>query len=104
MSDPLKIQQGGSTSLNVTAATLVKGASANAVAVGPVARLVRINVLVAGSAAGSANDAATAAAAATSNQIFVIPNTVGSYLIDTPCFSGLVVTPGTGQTVAVVFD
>ena len=104
MSDPLKIQQGSATALNITAATLIKGASSNALAVGPVGRLVRINVTVAGSAVGSANDAATVATAATANQVFVIPNTVGSYLVDVPCFSGIVVTPGTGQTVAVIYD
>ncbi|WP_316854245.1 hypothetical protein [Ralstonia holmesii] len=38
------------------------------------------------------------------NQVFVIPNTVGSYLVDHPCVNGVVVVPGTGQTVAVTYD
>ena len=104
MSDPIKTQQGGVTALNITAATVLKGANTNSLNVNPVARLVRINVIVAGSAAGSANDAATVATAAAANQLFSIPNVTGTYLLDMPCFTGLVVTPGTGQTLAVVFD
>ncbi|MBV8656615.1 MAG: hypothetical protein JO142_02210 [Burkholderiales bacterium] len=60
--------------------------------------------MVAGSAPGSVNDAATIASAAVANLVYVIPNTVGSVLVDWPCFNGLVVTPGTGQTVAVTYD
>lgn len=37
------------------------------------------------------------------NQIFVIPNIVGVNLIDWPCLAGIVVTPGTGQTIAVSY-
>ena len=100
MSDPLKTQQGSKSALNITSATLIEATNDNYASV----RAVRVNVLVAGSTAGSVNDAATVATAAASNQVFVIPNTVGSYLIDWPCFAGLVVTPGTGQTVAIAYD
>lgn len=86
--------QGVSSSLNITAATVVKPSRG---------RLVRINVIAAGSAAGSANDAATTGAAGAANQVFAIPNTVGSYFLDWPCATGIVVTPGTGQTIAVSF-
>ena len=86
--------QGAASVLNITAAAVIKKSAG---------RLVRINVLVAGSAAGSANDVAATAGAATANQVFAIPNTVGSYLLDWPCAAGIVVTPGTGQTIAVSF-
>lgn len=87
-------QQGTGSALNMTAATLVKASAG---------RLARISVLVAGTGVGSANDAASVAAAAAANQVFVIPTTVGVYLIDWPCASGIVVTPGAGQTLAVSF-
>lgn len=103
MSDPFKIQQGSSSALNITAATLIEVTQTAGGVYRPV-RAVRVNVLVAGSAPGSVNDSATIAGAAAANQIFVIPNTVGSYLIDWPCFAGMVVTPGTGQTIAVCYD
>ncbi len=86
--------QGSASFLNLTAAKLVKDAPG---------RLVRISVIVAGSAVGSANDVAVVANAAAANQVFVIPNTVGSYVLDWPCLAGIVVTPGTGQTIAVSY-
>ena len=105
VSKPLQVDSSGalivanndeaeSSALNLTAATVVKASS------GYVSRIV---VLVAGSAVGSVNDAATTGAAATANQIFAIPNTVGAYQISFPVSNGIVVTPGTGQTVAVTY-
>lgn len=103
MSDGQYFRQGKCSALNLSGAAQLIMAVPKDFAIGQ-ARLVRVNVLVAGSAAGSVNDAATVAAAATANQIFVIPNTVGSYLVDWPILSGIVVTPGTGQTVAIVYE
>lgn len=80
---------------NLTAATLVQ------VGVG---RAAKVSVLVAGSAAGTVNDCATTGAAAVANEIMVIPNTVGVYDLDWPMGLGLVVVPGTGQTVAVSYQ
>src|SRR4051812_36894017 len=82
------------TVLNITAATGIKPSPG---------RLVRINVVVAGSAAGSASDVATVAGVAAANQVAAIPNVVGPITLDWPCFAGIVVTPGTGQTLAVAF-
>ena len=67
-------------------------------------RIARVNVLVAGTAPGSVNDAATVALAALANQVFVVPNVAGTYYLDFPMLSGIVITPGTGQTVAVSYD
>ena len=78
-------------SLGLTAATQVKATAG---------RLVKVSVLVAGSAAGAAYDAV----GATTGQFFVIPNTVGVYLINWPCANGVYVVPGTGQTISVSYN
>ena len=83
-----------SASLNLTAATVVKTGAGY---VG------RISVIVAGSAAGTVNDVATTGGAAAANEIAVIPNTVGIYPLIWPFTTGLVVVPGTGQTIAVTY-
>jgi hypothetical protein len=88
-------QQGALTVLNLSGAASVVDAAPG--------RAVRVNVLVAGTAPGSLNDAATVPAAASPNLFFIVPNTLGSYVIDWPCAAGIVVTPGTGQTLAVSY-
>ena len=91
----LRVEHGGVLSaLNITAATVVKATPG---------RLVRINVIVAGSAAGTANDCTTTAAAAAANQIVTIPASVGQVGIEWPCLAGIVVVPGTGQTLSVAY-
>jgi len=57
-----------------------------------VSRLVTINVLTA-SGVGAAYDIATVASAAAANQVFTIPATVGTYVIDWPMASGIVINP-----------
>jgi len=64
--------------------------------------LYRISVLVAGSAAGTAYDDNTVTAPA--NAIASIPATVGIYEVVWPCSTGIVIVPGTGQTVSVSFE
>lgn len=82
------------STLNLTAVTVVKATPG---------RLFRVNVIVAGSAAGSVNNCITTGAVAAANELAAIPNTVGSYDMNFPCSTGITVTPGTGQTVAVFF-
>ena len=67
-------------------------------------RISHVHVLVAGVTLGSVNDAATVAAAAAGNLVYNVPNTVGIYLVDFPMILGIVVTPGTGQTLSVSYD
>lgn len=63
--------------------------------------LVTVSVIVAGTTLGTANDAATTGAAAVTNQIAAIPNTAGTVLqLQWPCATGIVLVPGTGQTLA----
>lgn len=87
------ISEGTSSSLNITAAAVVKAAPG---------RLVQINVLVAG-AAGTANDCLTTAAAAAANQICTIPAAVGVIKLQWPCATGIVIVPGAAQVLSVSY-
>jgi hypothetical protein len=79
---------------DITAATIIKAAPG---------RVFRVNVQVAGSTTGTVNDCLTTGAAAITNQIAVIPETVGPLLLEWPCATGIVVVPGTGQTLSVSY-
>jgi hypothetical protein len=87
--------QGQKTFLNVTTKTLVKAVAG---------RIAKVNVTVAGGTnTGSVWDSATTSGTAASNLVAVIPDTVGSYIIDFPCSNGIVVDPGTGNTVSISY-
>lgn len=94
---PLVPQPGGTqTTLDITAATLIKALPG---------RIYTVSVLVAGSAAGAVYDAIATTGNTVADQVAVLPNTVG--VINTnawPCANGIVVVPGTGQTVAVAWS
>lgn len=79
---------------NITAATVVKATPGTALVV---------SVVVAGSAAGFVHDAATTGTAAASNAIAVTPAAVGTQILRFPCSAGIVVAPGTGQTIAIAY-
>ena len=84
---------GKSSTLNITAATVVKASAG---------RVGYVNIVVAGSGPGAVYDHATTSGVAAANQIAVLPETVtGPQVIDFPCSTGIVVVPGTGMTVAV---
>ena len=88
------VQPGGTTaSYNIAAATVVKATPGT---------LHKITVLVAG-AAGTANNCTTTGAAATANQICVIPATVGTYVLDWPCSAGITIVPGAAQVVVASY-
>lgn len=93
-SGSLVVGAGRTSVKNVTAAAVVKATPG---------RVCRVNVIVAGSAAGTVNDVATTGAAAVANQVATIPNEVGSYVVDFPMAVGIVFVPGTGMTAAVSF-
>lgn len=85
-------EEGTKSTLNITAATLIKlGAG----------RCFTITVVVAGSGVGTINDIGTIGGAAAANQFYTTPTAVGSLKASWPFFVGLVVVPGTGQTIAV---
>lgn len=83
------------STLNITAATVVKATPG---------RVFKVSVIVAGSTAGTINDCATVAAAAATNQIGTAPNTVGTTDFNWPMGTGIVVVPGTGQTLALTWE
>ena len=92
---------GTKSALNISAATVLDDTTVSSYAA---RRVSHVHVLTAGSTAGSVNDCLTVAAAAAANQVFVIPNTVGAYLVDFPMLQGIVIVPGTGQVVSVSYD
>jgi hypothetical protein len=92
--------QGIKNTAGITAAKLVSVVSAAPNP--PNARLARVSVIVAGSVAGTIYDANNVTA--TTNPIYVIPMTVGVFEVNFPLSFGLVVVPGTGQTVSVSYS
>lgn len=83
------------TSATVTAQTVI------AVGAG---RLVNVSVVVAGSASGTTNNAQSTSAVAAGNALTAIPTTIGVYQCGCNFTNGLVVTPGTGQSVSVTYS
>jgi len=59
-------------------------------------------VVVAGSGTGSVYDASSATA--TNDMLLTIPTTIGIVEANIPTNNGIVVAPGTGQTVAIVYS
>lgn len=90
---------GSATSRNITAATVVTGASTQ---VG--GTVYTVAVTVAGSAPGGVYDADTTGGNTAANELAAIPNTVGTYQVNMPYNTGLLIVPGTGQTVSVGYD
>jgi hypothetical protein len=86
--------QGNATSQTVTADTLV---------IGKAGYLVNVCVVVAGSAAGSIYNASSVAGAAAGNKLFSIPATAGVYPLGQVFNAGLVISPGTGQSINVTY-
>ena len=66
-------------------------------------RLLRVSVVRAGTMPGAVHDAETLAGALASSRIATIPRTIAMYDVDWPCEFGIVVVPGAGQVLAVVF-
>ena len=86
---------GTQTSITITAATLIFN--------GP-GYLVSFSVVVAGSTAGTISNTNAVATVAASNALCVIPATVGVVKVGQVFSTGLVVTPGTGQSVNVTYS
>lgn len=94
--NPLVPRYGGvNEKLNVTAATVIKATPGT---------VFRVSVTTAGSAAGSVYDAATTAGDVAANLVASIPDSVGVIDLTWPCATGILVVPGTGQTVSVSYS
>lgn len=85
--------QGVSNAAGLTTDTIVKAAAG---------RLAVVSVIVAGSATGRIYDGATTSA--TTRPLYVIPMTVGVFVVNLPAAFGIFVSPGTGQTVTVSYS
>jgi hypothetical protein len=66
--------------------------------------LVSFSVVVAGSASGTINNSATTVQASAANALCAVPNTIGVYPCGQVFNTGLVITPGTGQSVNVTYS
>lgn len=84
--------QGNQIYPDITTATLLKRGSG---------RVAMVSIIV-GGANGFIYDAPVATA--TTNPIYVIPNTVGVIFVNLPVVNGIVVAPGAGQTVSVSYS
>lgn len=91
----LRREQGTATSGTVTASTLIRSGS------GYVAR---VCVVVAGTTEGSVYNASSTGTVAAGNRLFAVPNTVGVYNLGQVFDAGLVLTPGTGQSLNVTYS
>ena len=84
----------GSTNLaSITAATVIKSSSG---------RVATVSVITAGSATGTVYDANSTTN--TSYPLWVIPQTVGAFVVNMPAQYGIVIAPGTGQKVSVSYS
>lgn len=84
---------------NVTTAT----ATASTFIVAGRGRLLRFSVTVAGSAVGFVYNSSTPSGGAASNALVACPNTIGVYEVNMVFDAGLVIAPGTGQSVNVTY-
>ena len=84
---------GNVTSTTITSSTLVVS--------GP-GRLVNFVVLVAGTGNGAIYNT-TSSSPAASSELVVIPQTIGVYPVGAVFTAGLLVVPGTGQTISVTY-
>ncbi len=84
---------GTQVTTNITTATLVKSGQG---------WIARVSIVDAGSAAGAIYDASTASA--TTDKLFTLPMTAGIAEINLPVNNGIVVAPGTGQTIVISYS
>ena len=84
---------GARISPDITSATLVRTGAG---------RVAMISIVVGGSTTGTIYD--TNNASLTNNPIFTIPDTPGIMFVNLPVVNGIVVTPGTGQTVSISYS
>lgn len=90
------------TYLNVQGAQNFAGLTADTAVKTTAGRIAVISVIVAGSATGMVYD--SAATGNTTKPLFVIPMTVGVYIVNLPASFGITIAPGTGQTVSGSFS
>lgn len=82
------------TSTTVTASTLI---------IAGTGKVLSFCVTVAGTTNGTINNSATTGGAAAANVLAAIPNTIGVTLCNLMFTDGIVIVPGTGQSVNVTY-
>lgn len=95
LNQTMRRAQGTNTSATVTSQTLITATKGY---------LVNFSVVVAGTTAGTINNAATTAASAAANAICATPTTLGVYSCGAVFSNGLVINPGTGQSINVTYS
>lgn len=95
LSSTIAYVSGEQTSATVTGSTLI---------IAGAGRLVSVSVVVAGSASGLVYNAAATGLAAASNALVATPTTLGVYQAGQHFTNGLVVAPGTGQSINVTYS
>jgi hypothetical protein len=83
------------TSTTVTSSTLILAGSG---------RLISFSVVVAGSANGIIYNAGTPSGGTAANALVATPTTVGVYAANMVFTNGLVIAPGTGQSINVTYS
>ena len=66
-------------------------------------RLLRFSVTVAGTTVGFVHNSATPTGAAATNALVACPNVIGVYECNVVFNAGLVIAPGTGQSISVTY-
>lgn len=86
---------GTQTSVTVTAATVIYVGAGY---------LVNFSVVIAGSTTGTINNANSVASVAAANALCAVPNSIGVVKVGQIFSAGIVVTPGTGQSINVTYS
>lgn len=93
--NPMTPLEGRLSTLDIVSATVIKAAPG---------RVFKVSVIVAGAATGTINDCTTTGAAAVTNQVGTTPAALGTVDFNWPMQTGIVVVPGSGQTLALTWE
>jgi len=85
--------QGAQNAVSISATSLIKNSAG---------RLAQVSITVAGSAVGTIYDSTSTTSP--TNPIYTIPNTIGVFFVNLPVSYGIVVKPGTGQTLTISYS
>lgn len=79
---------------NITASTVVKATPGT---------VKTVSIMNTGTVAGTVNDTTTTGGASASNATLPLPPVVGTTIVDRVCLNGIVVVPGSGQTIVIEY-
>ena len=96
------INQLGQTYLQVQGSKFYSGITAATLIQSGQGRIARVSVTVAGSADGAIYDANSASA--TTNKVMLVPKDHAIIDVNLPVNNGIVVVPGSGQTIAISYS